>query len=73
MAKQLYNQPSPLETRVVSKNFAMEGSETLDVYLANDGYKAFRKAKEMTPGGDHRGSEDLGAARAWRGWLSHRT
>lgn len=49
MAKQLFNQPSPLETRVVSKNFAIEGSETLDVYLANDGYKAFRKAKEMTP------------------------
>jgi NADH-quinone oxidoreductase subunit F len=49
MAKQLYNQPSPLETRVVSKNFVIEGSETLDVYLANDGYKAFRKAKEMTP------------------------
>ncbi|MEO8050167.1 MAG: NADH-quinone oxidoreductase subunit NuoF [Acidobacteriota bacterium] len=49
MAKQLYNQPSPLETRVVSKNFGIEGSETLDVYLANDGYKAFRKAKEMTP------------------------
>jgi NADH-quinone oxidoreductase subunit F len=49
MAKQLYNQPSPLETRVVSKNFAIEGSETIDVYLANDGYKAFRKAKEMTP------------------------
>jgi NADH-quinone oxidoreductase subunit F len=49
MAKQLYNQPSPLETRVVSKNFEIEGSETLDVYLANDGYKAFRKAKEMAP------------------------
>src|ERR1700692_4373350 len=49
MAKQLYNQPSPLETRIVSKNFAVEGSETLDVYLANAGYKAFRKAKEMTP------------------------
>jgi len=49
MAKQLFNQPSPLETRVVSKNFAIEGSETLDIYLKNDGYKAFRKAKEMTP------------------------
>src|ERR1700686_2336283 len=49
MAKQLYNQPSPLETRIVSKNFGIEGSETLDVYLANDGYKAFRKAKEMAP------------------------
>src|SRR5579862_68484 len=49
MAKQLYNEPSPLETRVVSKRFGLEGSETLDVYLASDGYKAFLKAKEMTP------------------------
>ena len=49
MAKQLFNQPSPLETRIVSRNFAIEGSETLDVYLKNDGYKAFLKAKEMTP------------------------
>src|ERR1700691_4590688 len=49
MAKQLYNQPSPLETRVVSKNFAIEGSETVDVYLANKGYDAFRKARQMTP------------------------
>ncbi len=49
MAKQLFNEPSPLETRIVSKNFAIEGSETLDVYLKNDGFKAFLKAKEMTP------------------------
>ena len=49
MAKQLFNEPSPLETRVVSKNFTIEGSETLDVYLKNDGFKAFLKAKEMTP------------------------
>ena len=49
MAKQLFNEPSPLETRVVSKNFAIEGSETLDVYLKNDGFKAFLNAKEMTP------------------------
>ncbi len=49
MAKQLYNPPSPLETLVVSKRFALEGSETLDVYLANDGFKAFLKAKQMTP------------------------
>ena len=51
MAKQLFNEPSPLETKVISKNFALEGSETLDVYLANGGYKAFLKAKEMTPEG----------------------
>ncbi len=49
MPKVLYNEPSPLETRVVSQHFALEGSETLDVYLANRGFEAFRKAKEMTP------------------------
>jgi NADH-quinone oxidoreductase subunit F len=48
MPKKLFNEPSPLETRIVSKNFAIEGSETLDVYLANQGYAAFKKAKEMT-------------------------
>ncbi|MEQ1885318.1 MAG: NADH-quinone oxidoreductase subunit NuoF [Bryobacteraceae bacterium] len=49
MAKALFNQPSPLETKVISQRFVLEGSETLDVYLANDGFKAFLKAKEMTP------------------------
>jgi NADH-quinone oxidoreductase subunit F len=49
MAKTLYNEPSPLETLVISRNFRKEGSETLDGYLANDGFKAFLKAKEMTP------------------------
>src|SRR5208282_5308148 len=48
MAKKLYNEPSPLETRVLSKRFELEGSETLDVYLANGGYAAFKKAKEKT-------------------------
>ncbi len=49
MAKKLYNEPSPLETKVISKRWGLEGSETLDVYLANDGFKAFLKAREMTP------------------------
>lgn len=49
MAKQLYNEPSPLETLVISRNFRKEGSETIDGYLANDGFKAFLKAREMTP------------------------
>ena len=48
MPKKLFNEPSPLETRVVSKNFGLEGSETLEVYLANGGFAAFKKAKEMT-------------------------
>jgi NADH-quinone oxidoreductase subunit F len=49
MAKKLYNEPSPLETLVISRNFRKEGSETIDGYLANDGFKAFLKAREMTP------------------------
>src|SRR5438105_4396100 len=49
MPKKLYNQPSPLETMVISKRFQLENSERLDTYLANDGFKAFLKAREMTP------------------------
>ena len=45
----LYNEPSPLETRVVSKNFGISDSHHLDTYLANDGFKAFLKARQMTP------------------------
>jgi len=48
MPKKLYNEPSPLETRVVSKNFGLENSELLDTYLANGGFAAFKKAREMT-------------------------
>jgi NADH-quinone oxidoreductase subunit F len=46
---QLYNEPSPLETRVVSKNFGLPDSHRLDTYLSNDGFKAFLKARQMTP------------------------
>jgi NADH-quinone oxidoreductase subunit F len=49
MAKQLYNEPSPLETIVLSRRFRLENSESLDTYLANDGFQAFLKAREMTP------------------------
>src|SRR5262249_18670489 len=45
----LYNQPSPLETRVISRRFGMENSASLDTYLATGGYEAFRKAKGMSP------------------------
>ncbi len=43
MPLKLFNEPSPLETRVVSRNFGLENSASLDVYLANDGFKAFLK------------------------------
>ena len=48
MPKKLHNEPSPLETRVVSKRFGLEDSESLETYLANEGFVAFKKAKEMT-------------------------
>jgi NADH-quinone oxidoreductase subunit F len=49
MPKQLYNEPSPLETRVLSARFGLENSESLATYLANDGFKGFKKASTMTP------------------------
>ena len=45
MPKKLFNEPSPLETRVVSKRFGLDNSESLDTYLATDGFVAFKKAK----------------------------
>src|SRR5438132_11740412 len=48
MPKKLFNEPSPLETRIVSRRFGLENSESLDTYLANDGFVAFKKAKDMT-------------------------
>src|SRR5713226_210370 len=45
----LYNQPSPLETRVLSRRFGMTNSASLDTYLATDGYQGFPKAAGMKP------------------------
>ena len=43
----LYNEPSPLEVKILTKRFGLANSESLDTYLATDGYKAFLKAVEM--------------------------
>jgi NADH-quinone oxidoreductase subunit F len=45
----LYNEPSPLETRVLSRRFGLSNSASIETYLANDGYKAFQKAAGMKP------------------------
>ncbi len=45
----LYNEPSPLEVKILTKRFGLPHSESLDTYLATDGFKAFFKAMEMTP------------------------
>ena len=45
----LYNPPSPLEVRVLTRRFGLENSASIDTYLATGGYRALRKALEMTP------------------------
>ncbi|MGE5327493.1 MAG: NADH-quinone oxidoreductase subunit NuoF [Deltaproteobacteria bacterium] len=40
---------SPLEVKVISKRFGIPNSASLDVFLANDGYKALEKALGTTP------------------------
>ncbi len=45
----LYNEPSPLEVKVLTRRFELPNSQSLDTYLASDGFVAFRKAFEMGP------------------------
>src|SRR5262249_57586392 len=45
----LYNEPSPLEVKVLSRRFGLPNSASIDTYLATDGYKGFRKALGMKP------------------------
>jgi NADH-quinone oxidoreductase subunit F len=45
----LYNQPSPLETKLLTRRFGLPDSASIDTYLATDGYQAFLKASKMTP------------------------
>jgi NADH-quinone oxidoreductase subunit F len=45
----LYNEPSPLETKVLTRRFGMPNSASIDTYLATEGYQAFLKAARMKP------------------------
>jgi NADH-quinone oxidoreductase subunit F len=45
----VYNEPSPLETRVLSRRFGNPDSATLAGYLRTEGYQGFLKAAGMTP------------------------
>src|ERR1700674_1173437 len=45
----LYNEPSPLEVKILTRRFGLPNSASLDTYLANEGFKAFFKAMQMTP------------------------
>jgi NADH-quinone oxidoreductase subunit F len=45
----LYNEPSPLEVKVLTRRFGLPNSPSIATYLATDGYEAFRVALEMKP------------------------
>jgi NADH-quinone oxidoreductase subunit F len=45
----VYNEPSPLEVKVISQRFLLPDSQKIDTYLANDGYVALKQALGMTP------------------------
>ncbi|MCP5117393.1 MAG: NADH-quinone oxidoreductase subunit NuoF [bacterium] len=45
----LYNEPSPLETKVLTRRFGLDNSQSLDTYLAHEGWAGFRKAAAMSP------------------------
>ena len=45
----LYNEPHPLETKVLTRRFGKPASASLETYLVDDGYKAFEKAAAMKP------------------------
>src|SRR5438309_3798693 len=47
----LYNQPNPLEVKVLTRRFGLPNSNRLETYLANDGYKAVEKALGMSQEG----------------------
>ena len=45
----LYNDPSALEVKVLTRRFGLENSQSLDTYLAHEGYEGFRRAAAMSP------------------------
>src|SRR5437868_5267573 len=45
----IYNEPSPLEVKLISQRFQLENSASIDTYLATEGYVAIKKALQMTP------------------------
>lgn len=45
----LYNEPSPLEVKVLTRRFSLPHSASIDTYLASEGFVALQKAFQMTP------------------------
>jgi NADH-quinone oxidoreductase subunit F len=49
MTGMLYNEPSPLEVKALTRRFGLADSASIDTYLATEGYTALRKALGLTP------------------------
>ena len=45
----LYNEPSPLEIKVLTRRFGLPNSASIDTYLAHDGDTGLEKARGMKP------------------------
>ncbi|MCZ2155628.1 MAG: NADH-quinone oxidoreductase subunit NuoF [Bryobacterales bacterium] len=45
----LYNEASPLETKVLTRLFGVPNSTSVETYVAHEGFTAFLKAAAMTP------------------------
>ena len=45
----LYNDPSPLEVKVLTRLFSLPDATSLDTYLAHEGFQGFQKALAMKP------------------------
>jgi NADH-quinone oxidoreductase subunit F len=45
----MYNEPHPAEVRVLTRRFGLPNSQSLDTYLAHEGYQGFQKALQLTP------------------------
>src|SRR2546423_11151936 len=45
----LYNEPHPLEVKILTRRFGLPDGASIKTYLNTEGYKALEKALKMTP------------------------
>ena len=45
----MYNDPHPAEVQVLTRRFRLTNSQSIETYLANEGYQGLQKALAMTP------------------------
>ena len=45
----MYNDPHPAEVQVLTRRFRLPNPQSIETYLANEGYQGLQKALAMTP------------------------